>query len=185
MDIMKKVKAMKIVQIVMIVGAFALTVYGLIRNIDIFRAIIYGMQCLECALIFVFGVLKFKDDNGKIFKGVLVSYALLEALRAAILGTTGVNTVVGMIARFILAVLSCTSILAAERLGQDSFKRTAICMVVLEALLYLVFLFGFPGVMLGRFNRFMPAVGVLVALTILFSQTVKNADQGSVLGRGH
>ena len=164
----------------MIVGAFALTVYGLIRNIDIFRAIIYGMQCLECALIFVFGVLKFKDDSGKIFKCVLVSYALLEALRAAILGTTGVNTVVGMIARFILAVLACTSILAAERLGQDSFKKTAICMVVLEATLYLVFLLGFPGVMLGRFNRFMPAVGVLVALTILFSQTFTAPTKDSI-----
>ena len=179
MDISKKIKAMKIVQIIMIIAAFALTVYGLIRNIDIFRAIIYGGQCIECILILIFGVLKFKDDSGKIFKGVLISYALLEALRAAILGTTGVHSIVGMLARFILTLLACASILAAERIGQASFKNAAIGMVVLEVLLYAVFLLGFPGVMLGRFNRFMPAVGVLIALTILFSQTINNSTQDS------
>ncbi len=40
----------------------------------------------------------------------------------------------------------------------------------LEVLLYVVFLIGFPGVLLGQLNKFMPLVGILIAGSIAFIQ---------------
>jgi hypothetical protein len=44
--------------------------------------------------------------------------------------------------------------------------KIAISVVVLEVALYLVFLFGFPGIMLGHLNRFLPLVGVLITASM-------------------
>ncbi len=51
-------------------------------------------------------------------------------------------------------------------------------MVILEIVLYLVFLVGFPGVMLGHLNRFLPLVGILIAGSIALLQKGKNSQLG-------
>lgn len=170
-DVMgKKFDNKAIVSIVLIIIAFVISVYGLLRNTDLFRGIVYFGQCLASVLIFVFGALKFKDSDGRIFKIILISYALLEALRASILNITGVHFIYGAIARFILACLACTCVLVADRMGKRESGKIAICMMILEIILYIVFLIGFPGVMLGRMNRFLPLAGVLIAAAIALLQ---------------
>ncbi len=170
-DVMgKKYVNKTIVSMIILVVAFAISVFGLVRNTDIYRGIIYFGQCLACVLIFVFGTMRFKDSDGRIFKIILISYALLEALRASLLNITGVNFIFGVIARFILACLACTCVLVADRIGKRGSGKIAICMMILEIILYIVFLVGFPGVMLGRMNRFLPLSGVLIAATIALLQ---------------
>ena len=163
-DVMgKKFDNKTIVSMIILVVAFAISVFGLIRNTDIYRGIIYFGQCLACILIFAFGIMKFKDAESKIFKIVLISYALLEALRASLLNITGVHFIFGVIARFVLVCLACTCVLVADRMGNKPSKKMAIGMTILEIILYIVFLVGFPGVMLGSMIRFLPLAGVLIA----------------------
>ena len=64
---------------------------------------------------------------------VLNSYALLEALRAALLNTDGVNPWVGALAKFILAVLACNCVLVAERIEKGSSEKISLGMVILES----------------------------------------------------
>ncbi|WP_026528877.1 hypothetical protein [Butyrivibrio sp. VCD2006] len=148
-----------VVQIILIVAALIITVVGLIRNADIYRAIIYSGQCILCVLVLITGIFQLKAENKKILNAALYLYVFLEALRAALLNTTGIHHIVAIIARLILILLACNCVLLTEKLD----KKTALGLVILEILLYVVFLTGFPGVMLGRMNRFMPLAGVLIA----------------------
>ena len=177
-DVMgKKFDNKTIVSMIILVVAFAISVFGLIRNTDIYRGIIYFGQCLACVLIFAFGIMKFKDAESKIFKIVLISYALLEALRASLLNITGVHFIFGAIARFVLVCLACTCVLVADRMGNKPSKKMAIGMTILEIILYFVFLVGFPGVMLGRMNRFLPLAGVLIAASIALLQKSESLNE--------
>ena len=177
-DVMgKKFDNKTIVSMIILVVAFAISVFGLIRNTDIYRGIIYFGQCLACILIFAFGIMKFKDAESKIFKIVLISYALLEALRASLLNITGVHFIFGVIARFVLVCLACTCVLIADRMGNKPSKKMAIGMTILEIILYIVFLVGFPGVMLGRMNRFLPLAGVLIAASIALLQKSESLNE--------
>lgn len=166
------------VHLVLMVAAFAITVIGILRNTNLQRTIIYGGQAIACLLIVFFGVLRFADRDRKNLKIVLNAYALLEAFRAALLNTTGIHPAVAVISRFILAILACTCILVAERMDKRSGERVAILMVLLEFVLYLIFLLGFPGVLLGRMNRFLPLVGVFIAGSIALLQKSKNVQLG-------
>jgi hypothetical protein len=166
----KKFEIKSVIPTILIGGAFIVTAIGLVRNSDFFRNLIYGFQSLSCILIFVFGMMRAKEKDGTIFKYVLFVYAALEAFRSALLNTIGVHQIPAVMARFLLALLACTCVLVAERTGTKKGFQTAIAMVILEMLLYIVFLVGFPGVMLGHLNRFMPLVGVLVAMSIMFIQ---------------
>ena len=172
----KKMGTAAIIQMLMIIAAFAISVVGIVRISDVSRLIIYAGQCLVCVFIFLFGILKFKDNEGKLLKIVIISYALLEALRASLLNVTGVHFIVGVIAKFILASLACTCVIMAERMNSESGQKTAIGMLVLEVILYIIFIAGFKGVMLGHINRFLPLVGVLIAGTIalLYKENIKN-----------
>lgn len=165
-----------IIQGIMLITAFAICIVGIVRITDVYRIIIYAGQCLVCVALFLFGVLKFKDVDGKFLKITVISYALIEALRASLLNVTGVHFAVGVIARFILASLACTCVLMAERMDKESGKKTAIGMMVLEIILYVVFLAGFKGVLLGRINRFLPLIGVFIAGTIALLHREKNKD---------
>ena len=153
-------------QIIFICAAFAIALLGLFRNTNLSRMIIYCGQCIACVLLFIFGILKYNDIDRKYLKMILLAYALFEALRSSLLITTGVNTLIGVIAKFILAVLACNCVLVAERIDHESCFKMALGLIALEIALYLVFLIGFPGVMLGHMNRFMPLVGVLIAACI-------------------
>ena len=167
----RKFELIFVLQIDMLLAAFAISAVGfaLIFSGNILRTVIYALQCLGCIMIFVFGVLRFKASGAKVMRIVLYAYAVLEAVRAAILNTTGVGPVPAAIARLVLALLACSCILTAERIDKKDGWKAAIGIVALEIILYIVFLAGFPGVMLGRLNRFMPLVGVLMAGSILLN----------------
>ena len=85
---------------------------------------------------------------------------------------------ISALAKFILAVLACNCVLVAERMEKGSSEKISLGMVILEIVLYIVFLVGFPGVMLGHLNRFLPLVGVLIAGSIALLQKGKNSQLG-------
>ncbi len=160
----------QIIQSVLILVALIICILGFVRYTDIRRLIIYGGQALFCVLIFVFGVLKFKDGDQKIIRMVIGVYGFLQALRVVLLNIVGVKPGAGEIARYVLVLIACTCFLLADRMGKESFKKTAYVLFGLEVLLYVVFLIGFPGVLLGQLNKFMPLVGILIAGSMAFIQ---------------
>ncbi len=166
------------VQMVLMGAAFALTVYGIVRINDLQRTFVYGAQAILCLLIFFYGVFRFGERDRKLLRIVLNAYAVLEALRAALLNTTGIHSSVAVISRFLLALMACCCVLVAERMDQRSGERVAIALVALEFLVYVVFLVAFPGVLLGRMNRFLPLVGVFIAGSIALLQRGKNKQLG-------
>ena len=165
-EVSKKNGVLAVVHMICVAAALVLAIVGIVRISNIGRLIIYIGQGLICIAILVLGLIHFKDGSRKYLHVILIAYAFLEALRVALLSTDGVNQIVGYVARFFLAVLACACILLAERMDKADNIKIAISVVVLEVALYLVFLFGFPGVMLGHLNRFLPLVGVLITASV-------------------
>lgn len=167
-----------IAQIVLVAAALAISVLASVRSHELRRTIVYVGQALTCLLIIIFGVVKFKDRDRTFLRVILNCYAFLEALRAVLIITTGIAPVVAGITRLILILLACTSVLLSERLDKKDSAGLSIYLVVLEVVLYLVFLLGFPGVLYGRINRFIPLSGVLIAGSIALFTIVKNQQLG-------
>ncbi len=168
-----------IAQIVLVAAALAISVLASVRSHELRRTIVYVGQALTCLLIIIFGVVKFKDRDRTFLRVILNCYAFLEALRAVLIITTGIAPVVAGITRLILILLACTSVLLSERLDKKDSAGLSIYLVVLEVVLYLVFLLGFPGVLYGRINRFIPLSGVLIAGSIALFTIVKNQQLGT------
>ena len=166
------------IQMLLISAALVITIIGLTQISDTRRIIIYVGQAIASVLVFCLGIFRFKARNRKMLKIVINAYALLEALRAALLNTNGIDPLISYICRFLLAVLACNCVLVAERLDKRSGEKIAVGMVVLELALYIVFLIGFPGVTYGRLNRILPFVGILIAGSIALLQKAKNMQLG-------
>lgn len=164
----KKNRIIDFLPITLSAAALVVSAVGLFRVANISRQIIYAGQVVIGLILLIQGVFHLKDGGLKYLKTVLYACAFLEALRATILITIGVNTVVGYVARFILIMLACSCVSTAERMGRKGVEIAAASIIALEILLYLVFLFGFPGIMLGLLNRFLPLAGVLIAGSIFF-----------------
>lgn len=103
-------------------------------------------------------------------------YALFEALRAALLNTEGLAFLPAFLARFILAALACCCVLFAERIERKDGLKFGWALLAMESLLYLVFLFGFPGMMYGHIKRFMPLAGELIAGSIALLRAAEEAE---------
>lgn len=157
-------------QILLLVIGLAITVAGIIRISDPKRVIIYIGQALACIMFIVFGGLKFKNSDNRFFKYTIYSYGFLEALRSTFLGIDGVAPVFGYLARFILIALACNCVVFAERSGKKESLKISFGLLAFEILLCIVYFVGFPGVMLGRINRILPFVGVVIAGSLVLFQ---------------
>ena len=180
---MKKRKATVAAQIGLIVIALVLTIIGIIRSSDDpARWIVYIGQAVTCISIIVFGLRHIDQTDFKYFKIVINCYALFEALRAALLNTSGVAFLPAFLSRFILACLACCCVLFAERIETKDCLKFGYGLIGMEILLYIVFIIGFPGMMYGHLKRFMPLAGVLIAASIVLFRTVreKQPDEGAI-----
>ena len=167
-----------IAQTVLVAAALVVSCYACFRSHELRRTIIYAGQAIICLLIMGFGTLRFKEESRKYLAIIINCYAVLEILRAVIIITTGIEPVVSGIARLILAVIACGCMVLSERLGKKDSEVISVCIVALEVTLYLVFLLGFPGVMYGRFNKFIPLAGVFIAGSIALFVKAKNQQLG-------
>lgn len=168
-----------IAQTVFVVAALILSGYACFRSHEIRRIIIYAGQALVCLLIIGFGTFKSKDENRKYLVFIINCYALLEILRAVLIITTGIEPVVSGITRLIMAVIACNCVILADRIDKKDSEIISIGIVALEVILYLVFIFGFPGVMYGRINKFIPLAGVLISGSIALFTKAKNQQLGT------
>ncbi|WP_026657080.1 hypothetical protein [Butyrivibrio sp. AC2005] len=163
-----------LLQTILILTAVMLDLLGIIRILDPNRFIIYTFQSAACITIIFLSYVYIEDKNPTKIRIFLFNYAGLEALRAVLLNTTGINHTVGITAKIILIALSCTSAAMAIIIDKNICEKIAILMIVLETLLYAVFLIGFPGVLLGRLNRFLPLAGILIAISIFLVIRTRN-----------
>ena len=167
-----------IIQTVLVGIALVLTCVACARSHELRRIIIYAGQAITCLLIIGFGLFKFGDRNRKFLVLIINCYALIEILRAVLIITTGITPVIAGITRLILAVIACSCVLLAERIDKKDSELIAVGIVVLEFALYLIFLLGYPGVMYGRINRFIPLAGVFIAGSIALLTRAKNQQLG-------
>ena len=77
-------------------------------------------------------------------KSLVISYALLEAIRVSLLQTGGIAEIYSFLAKFILVLLALDAALLSERLEKKEGLYLALTMVGLEILLYVIFIIGFP-----------------------------------------
>jgi presenilin-like A22 family membrane protease len=124
-------------------------------------------------MFIIYILIHFRKRTSVHFKWIVYSYALLEALRAALLHTENVGEISGYIARFVLVILACNCVLVAERCDNPKSLKNTYCIAVLEVVVYVVFLIGFPGVLYGTYNKFLPFVGVLIAGSLSLFQTAR------------
>lgn len=87
----KMMNTLVIVQACLVAIAAVISVVGVVRAMpDYNRVIVYAGQAIVCVCIAVFALGHIKDEDFKHFKIVVNVYACFEALRAAMLNTSGV-----------------------------------------------------------------------------------------------
>ncbi len=176
--VFEKMKVGMIIQTVLVAAAVILSCYAGYRSHELRRTIIYAGQIVIGILIIIFGTVKFKEENRKFLSVIIYCYALLEVVRAVLIITTGIAPVIAGITRLVLVTIACCSMTLSERLGKKESEIMSISIVILELILYAVFLLGYPGVMYGRINRFIPLTGVLIAGSIALFTKYKNLQLG-------
>ena len=179
MDTKKKLNALVIMQVLLVLIAAVISVVGIIRAMpDYYRVVVYACQAVVCVFIAVFGIRRIKDDDFSRFRIIINAYAFFEAIRAAILNTNGVPFWAAFTARFLLAILACNCVLFAERLSDSKESmRIGYGLIVLEILLYIVFAAGFAGLRYSRVAMIMPLVGVLIAGSMVLFRKVNESRQ--------
>lgn len=166
-SITKKTAVLIMIQMALIIGAFALSIVGIINSSDISkginRLVIYAGQALTCFAIVLFGIHFFNRKENKYFRSVIIAYALLEALRVSLINTDGVGGVASFLVKFILVILTLDAALLSDRIDRKEGRYLSLTMVGLEIVLYLVFIIGFPVVRTKVLYMLLPFVGILMS----------------------
>ena len=165
--IRKKTALLIMGQVVLMIMALIVTLVGTTKTHDsIHRIIIYTGQSISCIAIILYGVVYFNKRDIKYFRTVIISYALLEALRVSLLSTNGIPDVPAVLAKLLLVILACDCVLLSERIGKKEGMIVSYAMLALEILLYMVFIIWFPAVRTRLLFIAMPFVGILIAGSI-------------------
>ena len=136
--------------------------YGITKKTGIL--ILLQMMIMMGALVIsLFGIYYFNKKDSKYFKSLVISYALLEAIRVSLLQTGGIAEIYSFLAKFILVLLALDAALLSERLEKKEGLYLALTMVGLEILLYVIFIIGFPSVRTRLLYMIVPVVGILMA----------------------
>ena len=166
-SITKKTAIMIMIQMILIIVAFVISIIGIVNSVGashgINRLIIYSGQALTCFAIVLFGTYFFNKKDNKFFRSVIISYALLEALRVSLINTNGVGGIASFLAKFILVVLTLDAALLSDRVDKKEGLTLSLTMIGLEIILYLVFIIGFPAVRTKILYMILPFVGILMS----------------------
>ena len=165
--ITKKTGILIILQMMLVIGALFISLFGIFKSLDLVssinRLIVYGGQASICLATIVFGFYYFNKKDSKYFRSLVIAYALLEAIRVSLLQTGGVVEIYSFLAKFILVLLVLDAALLSERLEKKDGLYLALTMVGLEILLYIIFIVGFPAVRTRLLYIIVPLVGILMA----------------------
>ena len=165
--IRKKVGIAIMLQVLLVTIALIITIIGIVKSTNSWnRLVIYVGQAITCLSIIIFGVFQLKNANVKQFKVIINYYALLEAIRVALLNVDGIEKTYSILAKFILVILACDCVLLSERLDKKSSVVISYALLALETILYIVFLIGFPVVGQRKLYTILPFVGILIASSI-------------------
>ena len=166
-SITKKTAVLIMMQMVLIILAMGLSIFGIVKSIgtyhDINRIIVYGGQALTCFAFLLFGTYYFNKKDTKYFRSVVYSYALLEAVRVSLLKTGGVEDLPSFIAKFIMVLLVLDAALLSDRTNTKDGFYLSLTMVGLEIILYMTFLLGFPVIRTRVLFMALPFVGILMS----------------------
>lgn len=163
----KKTAILILLQMMLMAGALIISLFGVFSSLDLVndlnRLVVYGGQAAICFATIVFGVYYFGKKDTKYFKSLVLAYALLEAIRVSLLRTGGIAETYSFLAKFILVLLAVAAVLLSERLEKKEGLHLSVIMAILEILLYVIFIVGFPAVRTRLLYMIVPLVGILMA----------------------
>lgn len=165
--ITKKTGILILLQMMLMTGSLVISLFGIFKSLDLVsninRLIVYGGQASICLATILFGIYYFNKKDSKYFKSLVISYALLEAIRVSLLQIGSIAEIYSFLAKFILVLLALDAALLSERLEKKEGLYLALTMVGLEILLYVIFIIGFPSVRTRLLYMIVPLVGILMA----------------------
>lgn len=86
--ITKKTGILILLQMMIMMGALVISLFGIFKSLDLVsninRLIVYGGQAFICFATILFGIYYFNKKDSKYFKSLVISYALLEAIRVSL-----------------------------------------------------------------------------------------------------
>lgn len=177
-SITKKTKILIVLQIMMILAAFVISLFGVFESLQlassINRLIVYGGQAAICLAALVLGVNYSKCIDFRYFKILVIGYALVEAVRVALLQTGEIAGIYSFLAKLILALLVLGAALLSEKLEKKEGQYMALAMTGMEILLYFVYLVGFPAVRTSVLYMVFPLVGILISGSMYISIKVRS-----------
>lgn len=166
-SIKKRTALVMMLHVVILMFAFAISIYGIARtsleNFNLNRIIIYGGQAIVCLILIIFGIVYFNKKDTKYFKSVTIAYAIVEAVRVSLLQTVGVDEMYGIVAKLILVFLAIDSAFLSENIDNRKGLTISILMVLLEVLLYIDFIVGFPAIKTRLLYLALPLIGIFVS----------------------
>ena len=166
-NLTKKTAILILLQMTLMTGALIISLFGVFSSLDLVndlnRLVVYGGQAAICFATIVFGVYYFGKKDTKYFKSLVLAYALLEAIRVSLLRTGGISETYSFLAKFILVLLAVAAVLLSERLEKKEGLHLSVIMAILEILLYVIFIVGFPAVRTRLLYMIVPLVGILMA----------------------
>ena len=167
-------------QVVLTAVALVLSCIGAaIANGNERRMIVYIAQAAVCVVVIIYALFNFKKKDIKYFKIVIIAYALLEACRAAMLHTEGISSYVSITVRLVMIFLAMDGILLEERMETQQSVNISGAMVLLEEILYTLFLFAFPALHSSYLLALLPFEGVLITISIFLFNVGRLEQNGS------
>lgn len=165
--IRKRIGVMIGIQVLLVIAALVLTIFGIIRSTDSWnRVVVYLGQALACVAIIIFGLVGFKKIDIRNFRMIINSYALLEAIRVSLINLNGIKDVYAILIKLVLVIITCNCVLFAERLDKKSSIYISYSLIILETILYILFWLGVPAVGTRVLYTFLPFVGILIASSL-------------------
>lgn len=165
-NLTKKAGICTLLQLILSTAALTISLVGVFTSLDLAnnwnRLVVYGGQAVVCLATIVFGFNYFSKKDTKYFKTLILVYALLEAVRVSLLQTGSIPGICSYPAKFILVLLALSAALLSEKYEKKEGFYLSIVMVVLELLLYAVFIVGFPAVRANLLYMIFPLVGILI-----------------------
>ena len=166
-SIKKRTALVMMLHVVLLIFAFSLSIYGIVRTciegFNINRVIIYGGQSLVCLVLIIFATIFFNKKDTKYFKSVTIAYAIVEAVRVSLLQTSGVDELYGIVAKLLLVFLAIDCALLSENIEKKEGLIISLVMVLLEVLLYVDFVVGFPVIKTRLLYLALPFIGIFVS----------------------
>ena len=168
-------KVLMVIQMIIIVMAFAMTIIGIQKTMDDYRLLtVFCAQAITCASMIIYIIFNIKRRDTIYFKAVIYAYAVLTVLRAALLESANKPEWAEILSRLILVTLTVHCVVFIEYINDvKRVRQVSLIMIFWEVLMYVIFLVTSIGTVGSPMMYLLPLVAVFMAASLWLLNEVR------------